>query len=64
MNEWISWNGDNVSYSDTLNFGDRVEILMRGDYRNEGYCHNFVWGHFDNELDIMFYRLSIEVREE
>jgi hypothetical protein len=58
---WIKWNGKDFPAGKIppgLTIWDRVEILTRSGDRNEGYADNFVWGHFDTELDILFYRVT------
>lgn len=54
---WIKHNGEN-KIPDGLGMWDRVEILMRSGYRNEGGADAFVWGTFNTELDILFYRVT------
>ena len=57
MEQWIKWNGQNNEPPKGVKFWDRVEILMRSGYKNEGDANFFVWGHFNTESDIIFFRV-------
>lgn len=63
MDNWIKWNRKESDMENErpkrLKLFDRVEILMRSGYKNEGFSDAFHWGNCDDKgLEIIFYRVT------